>query len=103
MKKAIVTGVVMVFALAGVSLAGEKAQKVEKLTGEVVKIDATAGSLTIKTHVKEHSLKAEAKLLEGIKVGDKVEVEVAGAKVKSIKKIETPSAPTPTPAPEVPK
>lgn len=99
MRKTILTAIAIVFVLTGVAFSAEKAHKVEKITGEVVKVDAKAGSITIKADNKEHALKAEAKLLEGISAGDKVEVEVSGGHVKSIKKIETPSAPAPAPAP----
>ncbi len=104
MKKAVFMAVAMVM-VAGVTtlFAAEKAQKVEKITGEVVKVDAKAGSITIKADGKEHALKAEAKLLEGVNAGDKVEVEVVGKTVKSLKKVEAPAAPAPAaPAPQQP-
>jgi len=104
MRKTILTVVAVMFVLAGLSFAAEKAAKVEKLTGDVVKVDAKAGSITIKAGEKEHALKAEAKILEGINAGDKVEVEVANGKVKSIKKVEAPAPAAPAPAaPSAPK
>jgi Cu/Ag efflux protein CusF len=103
MKKAIfMTVAVVLFACSATLFAAEKAKAVQKLTGEVVKVDAKAGSITIKADGKEHALKAEAKLLEGVNAGDKVEVEVAGSKVKSIKKVEAPAPAAPAPAAPAP-
>lgn len=101
MKKAIfMTLAVVLFTCVAAVFAAEKAHAVQKLSGEVVKVDAKAGSITIKADGKEHALKAEAKLLEGVNAGDKVEVEAAQGKVKSLKKVEEPKAPTPAPTPQ---
>lgn len=109
MRKMMFTIIAILFVMAGLSVAAEKkrAAKIEKLTGSVVKVDAKAGSITIKAGEKEHALKAEAKLLEGVSAGDEVEVEVSGHTVKSLKKVEKPApAPAPAapaPAPSAPK
>jgi len=87
--------VIMVAGL--VAFAAEKAiPKAKIIKGDVVTIDSKAGTITVKVDNKNHTYKAESKLLEGINVGDKVELEVAKGKVKSIKKIEAP-APAQTP------
>jgi surface antigen len=99
MKKILLMAMVGALAFAGAALAQQKKTvKVEKLTGTVVSVDAKAGKLTLKVGEKEKALTAEAKLLEGVNPGDKVEVEVAGTKVKSLKKVEAPQAPAPAPA-----
>lgn len=100
MKKILLMAMVGALAFAGAALAQQKKKtvKVEKLTGTVVSVDAKAGKLTLKVDEKEKALTAEAKLLEGVNAGDKVEVEVAGTKVKSLKKVEAPQAPAPAPA-----
>jgi len=99
MKKILLMAMVGALAFAGAALAQQKKTvKVEKLTGTVVSVDAKAGKLTLKVGEKEKALTAEAKLLEGVNAGDKVEVEVAGTKVKSLKKVEAPQAPAPAPA-----
>jgi len=96
-KLAILLSVVMMVTFtSGVCLAKKakatkKAAKVEMLTGEVVNVDAAAGTIVIKVKDKDKTLKAEAKLLEGIAAGEKVKVEVTGDMLKSIKKVETPA------------
>jgi len=87
-KLAILMSVFMLVALtAGFALAEEKkAAKMEVLTGQVVAVDTAAGTIVIKVGDKEQTLKAEAKLLEGIAAGDKVSLEKAGDDVKSLKK-----------------
>lgn len=61
-------------------------QKMETVSGVVVKVDAAAGSIVIKTKKKEElTLQAEAKLLEGIKDGQHVTIEKTGNVVQSIK------------------
>jgi hypothetical protein len=95
MKKiAILMSVLMLVTLTtGVALAkGKKAAKMKTLVGEVVKVDAQAGTIVIKVKDKEHALKAEPKLLEGIEVGQKVKIEMTGDMLKSIKKVEAPAA-----------
>lgn len=104
MKKVIGMMVSVLLACAVTLMAAEKkAVTVQKMTGEVVKVDVQTGSITIKADGKEHALKAAAKLLEGVKVGDKVEVEVAGTTVKSLKKVEAPAPAAPAPAAPAPQ
>lgn len=84
-KLAIVMSVMMVIALtAGVSLAAQKAAKVQTVTGEVIKVDAKTGDIVIKFNNKDHALKAEPKMLTGIMTGEKVTIEKSGKTVKSI-------------------
>jgi len=61
------------------------------LSAEVVNIDAQAGTIVIKANDKEQTLKAEPKLLEGIAAGEKVNIELTGDMLKSIKKVEAPA------------
>ena len=103
-KLAILMSILMVVAFTtGVSLAAQKAAKVKMMTGEVVKVDAEKGNLVIKIKNKNHTLKAEPKMLAGITPGEKVTIEESGKKVMSIKpadastKLEAP-AKTETPA-----
>ena len=111
MKKiAILMSVVMLIALtAGFAMAAEKpAAKVAMLSGDVSKIDTKAGTISVMVGGKEMALKAEAKLLEGIAVGDKVNIEETGGVLKSIKKAAAapaaaPAAPAAKPAPAAPK
>jgi preprotein translocase subunit YajC len=94
MKKiAILMSVLMLVTLTtGAALAkGKKVAKLKGLIGEVVKVDAAAGTIVIKAKNKEQTLKAEPKLLEGIAVGEKVKVELTGDMLKSIKKVEAPA------------
>jgi hypothetical protein len=85
-KLAILMSLVMVVAFtASISLAAQKAGKVKMMTGEVVKVDADKGDLVIKVKNKNHSFKAEPKMLTGITPGEKVTVEESGKMVKSIK------------------
>jgi hypothetical protein len=91
-KMAILMSVLMVVAFtAGVSLAAEKPAKVEKLSGEVVKVDAQKGDIVIKVKNKNHTLKAEPNMLAGITAGEKVTFEKSGKMLKSIKPVETPA------------
>jgi ABC-type Fe3+-hydroxamate transport system substrate-binding protein len=65
--------------------------KIEMMSGEVVNIDAAAGTIVIKSHDKDRTLKAEPKLLEGFYAGERVNIEVTGDMLKSIKKVEAPA------------
>jgi hypothetical protein len=94
MKKiAILMSILMLVTLtSGMALAKEKkAAKMKIMTGEVVKVDAQTGMIVIKDKKKEHTLKAEPKLLEGIAAGEKVKIELTGNMLKSIKKVEAPA------------
>jgi hypothetical protein len=94
MKKiAILMSILMLVTLtSGMALAkGKKVAKMKSLTGEVVKVDAAAGTIVIKAKDKDKTLKAEPKLLEGIAAGEKVNIEMTGNMLKSIKKVETPA------------
>jgi hypothetical protein len=94
MKKiAILMSILMLVTLtSGMALAKEKkAAKMKIMTGEVVKVDAQTGMIVIKAKNKEHTLKAEPKLLEGIAAGEKVKIELTGNMLKSIKKVEAPA------------
>jgi hypothetical protein len=94
MKKiAILMSVLMLVTLtSGIALAkGTKVAKMKILTGEVVKVDAQAGTIVIKAKNKERTLKAEPKLIEGIAAGEKVTVEMTGNMLNSIKKVEAPA------------
>jgi hypothetical protein len=91
-KLAILMSIVMLVAFtAGVSPAAQKVAKVQMMTGDVVKVDATKGSIIIKVNNKNQTLKAEPKMLAGISVGEKVTVEKSGKMLKSIKPVETPA------------
>jgi hypothetical protein len=94
-KVAVLMMVVLMMTMAvGTVMAKEKmAPKMHALTGDVAKVDAAAGKITITVAGKAHHLKGEPKLLEGVAVGEKVMVEVVGNNLKSIKKIEAPAAP----------
>jgi hypothetical protein len=91
-KLAILLAVMMVMAMGvGTVMAKEKmAPKMHSLTGDVVKVNATAGTMTITVAKKAHHLQGEPKLLEGVAVGEKVVVEVVGTSIKSIKKVQAP-------------
>lgn len=85
-KLAILVSVVMVVAFTtGVSLAAQKAAKIETQTGEVVKVDAKKGVIELKVHNKNETLKAEPKMLNDITTGEKVTIEKSGNTLKSIK------------------
>lgn len=92
MKKfAILMSMLMLVGLtSGVAMAQTKAVKLHTMTGFVAKIDAQAGTITLKYGKKHHALKAEPKMLEGIAVGSKVKVERSGNVIKSIKVLSTP-------------
>jgi hypothetical protein len=66
------------------SAAGKPADKAaggargqHKMTGEVTKIDATKGMVTLKTDEGDMDLHFPASALQGIKEGDRVEVQLA--------------------------
>jgi hypothetical protein len=107
MKKVAITMALMmmfVFAAGFTGLAAQQAPTMKKFICEVVKIDTKAGTITVKFGAnKEKTLEAEAKMLEGIEVGDKVEIEKEGKVVKSIKKVETPTPAAPTSVPPAQK
>ncbi len=124
MKKAIAifVSVLFVFALASLSFAAEKKAatapaavekkeavpvkaeekkapavvKVKRISGEVIAVDATAGTLTVKSKKKEVSLSAdnkavvkkgkETKALADVMVGDKVLVKYKEVEGKNIVK-----------------
>jgi len=92
MKKLFILLFAGMFLFGLMAIAQEKAPgkvvKINKHSGEITKIDTQAGTITIKVKDKEHTYKAEAKLLEGLAVGDKVNIEVSGDTLKSIKKVE---------------
>jgi hypothetical protein len=103
MLKAIALTAVIILALTGVTLAAKKkATAPTTISGEVVSIDASAGTLTVKdSKGKEHKVKpTDPKELDQLTVGDKVTVERAGGKT-TVKKQETstpaPEQPVPTP------
>jgi uncharacterized protein YxeA len=85
--------VIMVVFAAGFTVMAQQAPK----TAEVVKMDTKAGTITVKHNNKERTFTAEAKMLEGIKVGDTVEIQKEGKVVKSIKKVEARTMPTTPP------
>jgi hypothetical protein len=88
-KLAILLSLVMVVAFtASISLAAQKAAKVQMVTGEVVKVDAEKGDIVLKVNKKNHTYKAEPKMLTEIKPGEKVTIERSGKMVKSIKPAE---------------
>lgn len=89
-KLAILMSVVMVVAFTtGVTLAAQKAAKVQMLTGKVVKIDEQKGDLVLKIKNKNHTFKAEPKMLAGITPGEMVTIEKSGKMLKSIKPADT--------------
>jgi hypothetical protein len=91
-KLAILMSLMMVVAFtASISLAAQKAAKVKTMTGEVVKVDADKGDFVLKVKNKNHTLKAEPKMLSGITPGEKVTVEESGKMVKSIKPAAAPA------------
>jgi hypothetical protein len=87
-KLAILMSVVMLLTFTlGVAIAAEKkAQKVVTLSGDVVKVDAATGKITVKAKGKDITLTGEKTMLEGIAAGDKVTLEKSGHTLKSIKK-----------------
>lgn len=98
-KLAILMTALMVITLTmGVATAEQKkaaapataSAEVEMMSGEVVHVDAAAGTIVIKGNDKDHTLKAEPNLLKGCIAGDKVDAEVSGDTLKSIKKVEAP-------------
>lgn len=75
--------------IGGVSLAkAEDAATVEMLSGQVVEVDASVGKIVIMANGEEQGLTAEPKLLEGIQIGDQVDIEKTGEVLKSIKRAE---------------
>ena len=76
MLRAIAIVAVIMFALTGVTLAAGKTRGTAHiLSGEVVSIDATAGTVTIKAD--------DPKQLSGLKEGDKITVRHARAKTSA--------------------
>jgi len=60
----------------------------QKIVGIVMAIDEQAGTIKVKdAERKDHELRIDAKLLRGISLCNKVEIEVENGVVKSIKKI----------------
>ncbi len=101
-RLAILMSALILMALtAGIGLAAEKQQvnaptttasaKIEMMSGEVMNIDAAAGTIVIKAHDKDRTLTAEPKLLEGFEAGEMVQIETTGNMLKSIKKVEAPA------------
>ncbi|NCO67171.1 MAG: hypothetical protein COY75_08755 [Nitrospirae bacterium CG_4_10_14_0_8_um_filter_41_23] len=112
MKKAIaiIVAVLFVFALTSISFAAEKKAatatapaekkeapaKVKQVSGEVVTVDATAGTLTVKSKKKEVVLSTndktvikigkEKKALADIMVGDKVKAKYTEIDGKNVAK-----------------
>ena len=86
-KLALIMSVVMLMTLTTgiVFSAEEKATQVEMLTGTVQDIDAEGGMIVILANDEEQTLKAEPKMLEGIDVGQKVNIEKSGDVIKSIR------------------
>jgi biopolymer transport protein ExbD len=73
----------------GISLAkAEETAKLEKLSGQVVEVNATAGKIVIMANGQNQQLTAEPNLLKGIKAGEQVDIEKAGQVLKSIKRAE---------------
>ena len=70
------------------SIAKAPASSQEKIIGLVVSIDKEKGTITVTdAKVQKHVVKIEPKLLEGISVCNKVEIEVENGVAKSIKKL----------------
>ena len=67
--------------------ATKKAVQVQTLIGKILKIDTTAGTVTIKTRHKEFTVKGEPQLLSGITVGERVRFEKSGDMLKSIQEL----------------
>jgi len=59
-----------------------------KIIGIIMSIDTQAGTITVNdAKLKKHVIKIDPKLLEGISICNKVEVEVENGVAKSIKKL----------------
>ena len=95
MRRNLVKGLIVVLvAMVGIStlaLAAEKTMaKTSKnytLMGTIDNMDAKKGIMTLKTmDGKSRPLKVSKKSMEGLQVGDQIKVEMAGKRVKSIKK-----------------
>ena len=86
-KLALIMSVVMLVALtAGIVFsAEEKGAQIEMLTGTVQEVNADEGTIVILANDEEQTLKAEPKMLEGIDVGQKVNIEKSGEVIKSIR------------------
>ena len=86
-KMAMILSVIMLITFtAGMVFAEEeKAAKMEVITGKVVDVDAASGNITIMANDEEQTLQAEPKMLEGIEVGQKVNIEKSEDVIKSIK------------------
>jgi hypothetical protein len=81
--------VMMVVFAAGFTAMAQQMPTVKKISGVVDQIDTQAGTITIK---------AEAKMLEGIKVGDKVKI----MKAETMEKLQTPAMPSTPSMPSAP-
>jgi hypothetical protein len=91
-KLAILMSVLMLIGLtAGLCPAEEKALTLEMLSGKVVNIDNESGTIVILAADQAYTLTAEPKLLEGIAPGERVDIEIAGDVLKSIKKVDAPA------------
>lgn len=89
---------VMLFVFAiGLSLRAQESAP-EKITGKVVKIDAR--HITVKTDDgREQVVKAKTEMLQGIAVGDKIEVDKTKKLIRIMEKSGTPvAAPAEAPA-----
>lgn len=80
--------VVMLAAPAG----SQKASPLEKFAGEVIQLNTAAHTIVIITEDRERvELTADPKLIRDIKVGNMVEFEKEGTRLKSIRVAEAPS------------
>ena len=102
MLRALAIAVVIIVALAGITSAAKKATTPTTISGEVVSIDTPTGALTVKDSMgKEHKVKpTDPKELDQLTVGDKVTVETADGKTKSVTKIPEIQTVHPTPITE---
>lgn len=94
MKKVAITMAVVILVVfaAGFTAMAKELPGVKNISGVVDQIDTKTGTITIK---------AEAKMLEGIKVGDKVKI----MKVETMEKLQTPAMSFPPgipPSPSMP-
>jgi len=91
-KLAMLLSVMMLVAFtSGISVAKTKAAKVRTATGVVVQVNDQAGTVVIKIHNKDQTLKAEPKMLEGLAAGAKVTIQSSGDMLKSIKPVAGPT------------
>jgi hypothetical protein len=94
--------VMLVAFTTGVTLAEQKVSMMKKMTGTVIRVDATKGVIVIgQEETKKHEiLKAEPNMLAGITRGEVVTIETSREMVKSIKPaVERTPAGTHKPAP----